>query len=55
MSESHMEGRMLCDSKTKLCVSRWSSFNQNYKGLAGEQMDLQYVEKCVWRDAGMEE
>lgn len=35
--------------ETKLCVARWSSFNQNYEGLPVEkQMELQYVEE--WRE-----
>lgn len=29
------------------CVSGKRSFNQNYKGLAGEQMALQYVGECM--------
>lgn len=50
------EGRNRVTRKTKLCVARWSSFNQNYKSLAVEkkkQMELQYVEEWMegWRSA----
>lgn len=40
--------------ETKLCVARWSSFNQNYKGVPVEkQMELQLVEEWMegWRSA----
>ena len=49
------EGRSRVTRKTKLCVARWSSFNQNYKSLAVEKKNRWSYSmwRNGWKDGGV--